>query len=247
MERFTEDDKLQAEVNKLHAEARNLSRPYFSQPTSWVALGALVVSLAGNWLQHSDAAVSEKLAKIEEKEHQIKRDQLAEQERQIQASIDSKQKLIDELVTQHSVFQSKLEDIKIEISKSNLTREALATAIANANSAIVQTGRSDTETTQLLSKPLSSSRDLNTAHAFEVKGYEALINGKFEEALSAFASAEAAANGYHFSYEIARLLRQRKSNLQNPLVQREVLAAVAANYLAYASPDQRKRLKELSK
>lgn len=247
MDKYTEDDKLQAEVKKLHAEERNLSRPYLAQPTSWVALGALLISLAGNYLQHSDVVVSEKLAKIEEKEHQIKRDQLAEQERTLLASIAAKQKFFDEQSALISTQQSKLEAIQIEISKPKLTSAALSAAIANASSTVAQTEKINAETVQNLSKSLTISRDFGAAHAFEAKGYEALINGKFEDALSAFSASEASATSYHFANEIVRLLRQQRDNLQNPNTQREVLRTVALKYSAYAAPNQRQRLEQLAK
>lgn len=52
---YTNDDKLQWEVQKLQAETKNLSRPFVRQPAFWIGLGTLTLSLGTNLAQLSNA------------------------------------------------------------------------------------------------------------------------------------------------------------------------------------------------
>ena len=54
-EQYSETDKLQYEVKKLIAEEKNLSRPFWWQPASWITLATLGLSLVGNTIQYSSA------------------------------------------------------------------------------------------------------------------------------------------------------------------------------------------------
>ena len=247
MGKFSDDDKRDAEVLKLRAEEKSLSRPYTRQPAFWIALVTILVSLVGNWYQFSAAEVRDKLAQIEEKEHKHNADQYAEQELQLKASIASKEQVLDEQAAQLADLQSKLQATQAEISKAGATRESLAKAVEDLKQSVRQAEQSTTEATQSLSKPLTATRDVALARDLELKGYQALTEKRFDDALSAFNSSENAANGYHYSYEIARLLRQRKDDLGTASGQREVLAKVASKYSGYATPEQRQKLLELAR
>jgi hypothetical protein len=52
---FTSEDKLKAEVLKLYAEEKNLSRPFYKQIPIWIAIGTLILSVGGNLTQCSKA------------------------------------------------------------------------------------------------------------------------------------------------------------------------------------------------
>jgi hypothetical protein len=254
MPTYTDADRLDAEVRKLIAEERNLSRPFLRQPASWIALGTLALSLVVNWVQHSDAEAkdheakaSEKLALIEAKEHKLERDRLAEEELQLQSRIASKQRALDEQSEQSLVLDAKLKAIQGELTQAVTTRESLSRTLTSLRTAVAQTVQSNEQTSQVLSKPLKDSGDRNVASAFDAKGYQLLSSGDLRGAEAAFAAAENAFNGYHFSYEIARLLRRNKDTLDEPTTKREVYQAVSSKYSAYASPEQQKTLKELSK
>src|SRR5262249_35927575 len=58
---------------------------------------------------------------------------------------------------------------------------------------------------------------LQKARQRERDGFQALLDGKYADALVAFQQSEDAYNGYHQVYEIARLLRAHKQEFNNPV------------------------------
>lgn len=253
-EKFTENDKLQAEVQKLRAEATNLSRSYLQQPASWIALGSLAISLVANYAQHSDAQnkntlaqTSEKLARIEEKEHQLNKEKLAEQELQLGVSVAAKQRALDEQLAQFAGFEQKLKDIQVEIAKAGATKESIAKATEDLQNSTQKFARSNAETALVLSTPINKTHDIGTARELEIKGFDLLIAGDFEGALAAFSGSENANNSYHHAYEISRLLRQNRAQFSDQAVRKNILQTITSRYSLYATGEQVKSLKAIAK
>jgi hypothetical protein len=251
---FTEKDKLQAEVRKLRAEIKLLARPYLQQPTSWIALGTLALSLVANYMQHSESQSDSKLAQASAKEANAQRttyqydvDRLADKELQLQAAVKAKQIVLDEQGVQFADYTQKLHDLQEQISRVGATKESLAKIVDDLKRSTQQFERSSTETAQSLSTPISKTHDIGSARKLEEKGFALLIAGDFEGAQTAFAGSENANNGYHQSYEIARLLRQNRMRLVDPEVRKSVLQTISTRYSLYASDEQLKLLKALAK
>jgi len=97
-----------------------------------------------------------------------------------------------------------------------------------------------------MASPLDDSSKSKLANAKEQEGYKLLIDGNFEHAQQAFESAEAAINGYHNVFELARLLRERRESLKDQNAKKEVYKTIVDQYWGYASSEQLKKLRELA-
>ncbi len=72
------------------------------------------------------------------------------------------------------------------------------------------------------------------AAAMEREGFQHLLAGRYDDAIRAFASAEKIYPTYHSVYEIGRLLRERRSDLENPTARKEILARIEKTYMVPA-------------
>jgi hypothetical protein len=99
-----------------------------------------------------------------------------------------------------------LNDIRIECLRK---QDTLDTLIAQA----LKTGKLD----QLQKEKKIRDNSAQKAAEHERRGYEFIKNGNLEAAMEEFRKCEAAYNGYHWAFEIWRLLRANKENLDDPL------------------------------
>src|SRR6185295_9204119 len=84
---FTSDDKLQWEVQKLQAETRNISRPFVRQPTFWIGLGTLTLSIGTNVIQFSNAERNRQLAEIKTSSLQLEARRLEAQKTELENTL----------------------------------------------------------------------------------------------------------------------------------------------------------------
>lgn len=251
---FTEDDKRDVEVLKLWAEERSLTRPYIAQPATWIAIGTLAISLGANWVQYSEAEskaraakAAEDLAHAQEVVYKLEVEKLADRGTQLTAMIQTRQRTLDEQSEQMAEFESKLKAVQTEIAQAGATKERLGQVVADLQASLQKASQSAQETSQALAKPIGTNGDRNSARIHDSKGYQLLIEGDFPDAQKEFTAAEDAYNGYHFSYEIARLLRQRRASFEDPVVRKEIYRTVVSKYSGYATTEQQEKLKSLSK
>ncbi len=78
---------------------------------------------------------------------------------------------------------------------------------------------------------------------FEKDGFNALINNQFTIALDKFMKAEKASPSFHMAYEISRLLKSEKANLENPAIQRKIKKQIIDKYSWRAPVDLLKKLR----
>lgn len=91
------------------------------------------------------------------------------------------------------------------------------------------------------------SRDVEKAAHFARQGLQALVAGNFTAAQRLFQASENAANGFHYSYEWARLLRTRRAELEAPDRRKEVLRfALSRGYASHAPDDIQEKLRQLA-
>ncbi len=89
-------------------------------------------------------------------------------------------------------------------------------------------------------------RDFKAALKFETQGFTYLLAGEFDNAITAFNKAEISFPSYHQVYEISRLLRKEKANLDNPEKRRQIYLKIV-NEMSYgAPPEMLDQLKELA-
>lgn len=78
----------------------------------------------------------------------------------------------------------------------------------------------------------------------ERQGFESLLAGDFERAANAFEASERAYHSYHSVYEIARLLRSKSAELNDPARRKAVLQEIVTRHAYGAPPDLLQRLRE---
>jgi len=109
---------------------------------------------------------------------------------------------------------------------------------------IVKTVASDKAQTETLQKYASKSE---LASQKEREGFESLIAGNYDNAINAFQSAEAAYPRYHDVYELARLIKDRKAQLDDPEKRKELFRLIVSQHSFRAPADLLERIKEMSK
>jgi len=73
-------------------------------------------------------------------------------------------------------------------------------------------------------------KDKKTALEKEREGFQALIAGNYDGAMAAFQASEDAYNSFNNVYELARLLRSNKSQMNNPAKRKEVFQTIVKKY-----------------
>ena len=249
---YTNEDKLQWEVLKLQAEAKNLSRPFVRQPAFWIGLGTLTLSLGTNLAQLSNAERTRQLAEIKTEnlrfdagKLELKKSELEDTLRNQRAQLAS---LRDELENQ----QVSLAALRSDISNAGATRESLLRSVTDLEQRTATLDKLAETTAKTLASSGAptkgaASRDLEKATQLELQGFQALAIGNFSEARRHFEASESAANGFRYSYEWSRLLRTRQSELATADGQKSILQfALSKGYASYAPAQLLAKLRQLA-
>lgn len=118
----------------------------------------------------------------------------------------------------------------VRLALDSAEQERLFTGFAvSGDSALRGVGR-----TGIGSLQRAAVANAGLAQAKEREGFSSLIAGRFEEARAAFEAAESASPGFQGVYEIARLLRSRRAQLENPatnsVAKREIDRMIVERY-----------------
>ncbi|MEO6589792.1 MAG: DUF308 domain-containing protein [Pyrinomonadaceae bacterium] len=123
-------------------------------------------------------------------------------------------------------------------SAPNENKPAAPSAFSNSNSAVNSNSATNT-TTAFMGNSNSSKTPTDTQRQFakvkEREGFENLIAGDYESSINAFQTSEDAWNGYHNTYDIARLLRKNKTQMDEPGKKKEVFGIIVSQY-SYGAP-----------
>lgn len=249
---YTNDDKLQWEVQKLQAEAKNLSRPFVRQPAFWIGLGTLTLSLGTNLAQLSNAERTRQLAEINTEKLRLDAGKLEVQKSELETALRDQRTQLASLRDELENQQLSLRALKKDIANADATRESLLRSVTDLEQRtanldkIAETTAKTLASSGTVHKP-SITRDTERATQLELQGFTALANGNFIEAKRLFDSSESAANGFHFSYEWARLLRTHQPELATSEGQRAILQfALSKGYTSYAPEELRTKLRQLA-
>jgi len=79
----------------------------------------------------------------------------------------------------------------------------------------------------------------------EREGFERLISGDYEGAMNAFKAAENAYHSYHQVYELARLIKEKKSELGDPNKRKDFLQVIVTQFAYGAPQDLMERLRAI--
>lgn len=241
--RWGAEDKVQWEVEKLTAEVKLLKKPYL-QPTFWIGIFALTVSVAGNvgqFLTYESRAIIARAdvaqAKLDRIDTESKRDEAKSELGALQTELG---RIKEEIGTAKQASTS--EEVKEALSKveekvTNLEQSTQKTAETLNNPQTVQTIK--TPQVAIPEKTASSSpapsNRLKTAQAKEREGFQYVISGNYGAAAAAFQAAENAYPSYHNVYELARVLRANQSQMSDPEKKKEVFQTIV-NKFSYGAP-----------
>ncbi|GEM_PF-4485472 len=153
--------------------------------------------------------------------------------------------------------ESKLKERKDEIEKLESAVAALSNQLPAANlnkaaqlnpdvnAALKQVKALEPSNTNVTPNPKSAAnpKDAATASAEEKKAFQALTEGRYDEAIKAFDAAERAYNGYNNVWEISRLLKVNKAEMNNPVKKREVFETIEKKYSWRAPADSLQKIK----
>ena len=237
---YSELDKLQQEVEKLKLEIKILKRPFTAQPTTWFTLVGLLLSVAINFTQCSKEEIIRERNKLEDVRSANTRDSL---KREVQFLSEQKNFAENDLAnTERRVIEVKKELASLEKTALNLTPEN-KTKLGNIKDDLTRVSVMTKNTTQNInSSPIVSSqnykKDLEIAKQKERNGFKSLLAEDYTNAAISFQDAENASNGYHWVYELARLIRNNKAQLyNNPSKRAEILKIVVDKYSEAAPAD----------
>jgi hypothetical protein len=88
---------------------------------------------------------------------------------------------------------------------------------------------------------------LQIASQKEREGFENLLAGKYDDAIESFQASEDAYNSYHQVFELSKLLRSRRQELNDENKRREIFQLIVDKYSYGAPPDLLNQLKIMAK
>lgn len=239
--KFTAEDKLQYEVKKLTEEVRVLQHP-FSQPGSWIAAIALIVSIGTNVLQHFAGRRTEQLARTEKSEAKLAETQVKEDREKQEKKRDQASEKIEDV-------QNKLADFNTQLVAAQRSGncETLNKTVSEVREKVLTLEKDTQAVTQSLNKPESADAEkYKTARDEEREGFQNLIDGNYDNAIAAFQASEDIYNSYHNVYELARLIRANKSQMNDPVKKKEIFQTIVREYSWGAPPELLAQIKTIA-
>ena len=88
---------------------------------------------------------------------------------------------------------------------------------------------------------------LQIASQKEREGFENLVAGKYDDAIKSFQASEDAYNSYHQVFELSKLLRSRRQDVNDENKRREIFQLIVDKYSYGAPPDLLNQLKIMAK
>jgi hypothetical protein len=138
--------------------------------------------------------------------------------------------------------------------ESDLKKGDITSAVETLNAAQSIGGQSADQVVQSVTQDHGKSEviqkytnKVQLASQKEREGFENLIAGKYDDAIKSFQAAEEAYNSYHQVYEIAKLLRTRRSELDDDNGRKKMFQLMVDNYSYGAPSDLLNQLKIMAK
>jgi len=236
MAEYSDSTKRHWELQKLIAETTNLTRPLWLQLGTWIALATLGISVTGNIIQYNSA-------KLEKATVELETARLKFEQTDLDVKLKDKKQLLETVNSELAKQRAVLVRVQAAIASPSVTKNELANLTAELSSstqALQNVNEGAVKALSISASPLARAREM------ELKGFQALTERDFEGAEKAFQESENAVNGYHYSYEIARLLRQKRSDTADPSKQKDIIAVILKKYSGGASADQKEKLRAMT-
>jgi len=143
-------------------------------------------------------------------------------------------------------YKAKVElDIKKGDIKSAVETLSAAQSIGGQSAdQVVQSVTQDRGKNEAIQKYTSK---LQIASQKEREGFENLIAGKYDDAIKSFQASEDAYNSYHQVYELARLLRSRRQDMNDENKRKETFQIIVDKYSYGAPSDLLNQLRTIAK
>jgi hypothetical protein len=217
---YSDQDKLRLECEKLQEEIKVLKRPFILQPTSWITIITLVISLFVNIGQYSKNELLQLQAQIELDSTNIK---IGEGK----ILIDSLNRRSDSLnKTISATLIPALQKIH-DSSQGKVNKDLISYESKYALEAVKGSN---------ISFKKSENKNVLLATQKEKEGFDDIVKGDYSGAITAFTESENSYNGYDNAYEIALLLKSNEAKMNDPVSRKEVFKTILKSYSTYAPP-----------
>jgi hypothetical protein len=247
---FTQEDKLRYEIEKLELEIKEKRRSYFNQPAFWIPILTIAISLSGNVFQWSNSKNEKTLVDIQIAQAKLDKQKADDQLKALQQQIDAAQAAYESTNQKIAEAEKRLQEATEKLGASQSPQVAAAAAEAGRALAdarqINQRGLEGLRAVEINSSP-RAGRNAPLATAKEREGFEKLIAGDYDGAAQAFRDAEDAYTSFHSAYELSRLIRSRRADLNDPVKRNGVFQTIVNKYSAGAPADLINKLKEMSR
>lgn len=221
---FTADDKLYLEIEKLKEAIKNFRRPFYLNPIVLLSISAAIVSIISS-------SANLQISNIKNEKNKLEAEK-------IMKTKDSLKKVNKQLFVENELLRIKKVTTKKEL-------DSITSFVA-----ILKESNNSKENKIYLDKIGSAAASVQSvyrvkdlgkfdlAKSFELQGFTDLRAGDFEKAQQSFEDSEKAVNGYHASYDIAKILRINKIALQSDeKVRAQILKTIIEKYGKYSTPE----------
>ncbi len=252
--KYGPEDKLQYEVEKITEEVRLMKKPYL-QPTFWIGIIALTVSLAGNIgqsLTYESRAIIARAdvaqAKLDRIDMESKRDEAKSELNALQTELGQIKEGIGDAKLASNSEEVKAALSKVEQKVTNLEESTQKTAdtLINHGAQNYQAPKTPQQAVPSDAGNGAPSNRLQAAQAKEREGFQNLVSGNYGAAAAAFQAAENAYPSYHNVYELARFIRSSQSQMNDPEEKRQVFKTIVGRFSYGAPPDLWKQVVAIS-
>lgn len=247
---FTPEDKLRFEIEKLQLDIQEKKRSFFNQPSFWIPVLTIAISFSANVLQWSNSKNEKTLVDIQIAQAKLDKQKADDQLKALQQQIDAAQAAYESTNQKIAEAEKRLQEATEKLGASQSPQVAAAAAeagrvLADARQ-INQRGLEGLRSVDIAG-PQRIGKNAALATAKEREGFEKLIAGDYDGAAQAFQDAENAFSGFHAAFEISKLLKARRSDLNDPAKRKEVFQIIATKLSYGAPPEIISKLKEMSR
>jgi len=247
---FTPEDKLRFEIEKLQLDIQEKKRSFFNQPSFWIPILTVAISLSANVFQWSNSKNEKTLVDIQIAQAKLDKQKADDQLKMLQQQIDAAQAAYESTNQKIAEAEKRLQEATERLGQSQSPQVAAAAAEA---------GRALADARQINNRAQAGLRTLSIANsqpggknsalaeAKEREGFEKLIAGDYDGAAQAFQDADNAYPTFHSASEISRLIKARRNDLNDPAKRKEVFQTIARQYSFGAPPELINKLKEMSR
>lgn len=235
---YTNEDKLQYEIEKLKEEIRNFKKPFWQNPVALIALTTVLISIGTIFFNVYNGILDNKITKIENSELKREKSKLKKERDSLYSA---KYKLVRETSIQNirkNVLKKEIDSIFLVLNKIKKSTSEKEKSLLTEN----LTNKLNRSTFKQ-----NSTVNIEIAIKKEKEGFSQLLTGKFDQALISFSESENAYNGYKISYEVAKLLMNNKSATEGNIEdQRNVLKEIISKFGGYIPKEYMSEIKRQS-